>query len=121
MKKVKMKGGLNVPLHGSVNNLNIDSINTKFSAVLSDDYFGLKPKILIREGDTVSQGDPLIEDKTNPDFYVRSPVTGVVESINRAEKRALVSVIIKRTNDDPVPFTKTESTTDQLNLSLIHI
>ena len=60
MKKVKMKGGLNVPLHGSVNNFNIDSIDTKFSAVLSDDYFGLKPKILIREGDTVNQGDPLL-------------------------------------------------------------
>ena len=115
MKKVKMKGGLNVPLHGSVNNFNIDSIDTKFSAVLSDDYFGLKPKILIREGDTVNQGDPLFEDKTNPGFYVRSPVSGVVESINRAEKRALVSVVVKRTNTDPVPFAKSESITDQLN------
>ena len=69
-----MKGGLNVPLHGSVNNFNIDSIDTKFSAVLSDDYFGLKPKILIREGDTVNQGDPLFEDKTNPGldlFYLQ--------------------------------------------------
>ena len=115
MKKVKMKGGLNVPLHGSVNNFNIDSIDTKFSAVLSDDYFGLKPKILIREGDTVNQGDPLFEDKTNPGFYVRSPVSGVIESINRAEKRALVSVVVKRTNTDPVPFAKSESITDQLN------
>ena len=110
-----MKGGLNVPLHGSVNNFNIDSIETKFSAVLSDDYFGLKPKILIKEGDIVTQGDPLFEDKTNPGFYVRSSVSGVIESINRAEKRALVSVVIKRTNSDPVPFAKSESITDQLN------
>ena len=110
-----MKGGLNVPLHGSVNNFNIDSINTKFSAVLSDDYFGLKPKILTREGDAVNQGDPLFEDKTNPGFYVRSPVSGAIDSINRAEKRALVSVVVKRTNHDPVPFAKSESMTDQLN------
>ena len=69
-----MKGGLDVPLHGSVKNNNLDTIYTKFSAVLADDYFGLKPKILVREGDHVLKGDPLLEDKTNPVFTVNSPV-----------------------------------------------
>ena len=100
MKKIKMKGGLDVPLHGSVKNNNLDTIYTKFSAVLADDYFGLKPKILVREGDHVLKGAPLLEDKTNPGFTVNSPVNGVIQEINRGEKRALVSIVINKTNDD---------------------
>ena len=103
MKKIKVKGGLNIPLHGSVDNLsNLEEIRPKFNAVLSEDYFGLKPKILVKEGDVVEQASPLFEDKTNPEFNVRSPVAGKVHSINRGEKRPLVSIIIEATpNDEP--------------------
>ena len=101
MKKIKVKGGLNIPLHGSVDNLsNLEEIRPKFNAVLSDDYFGLKPKILVKEGDVVDQASPLFEDKTNPGFNVRSPVAGKVHSINRGEKRALVSIIIEASPND---------------------
>ena len=78
-----MKGGLDVPLHGSVKNNNLDTNYTQFSAVLADDYFGLKPKILVREGDLVAKGDPLLEDKTNPGFTVNSAVNGEIHEINR--------------------------------------
>ena len=114
-----MKGGLDVPLHGSVKNNNLDTIYTKFSAVLADDYFGLKPKILVREGDHVLKGAPLLEDKTNPGFTVNSPVNGVVHAINRGEKRALVSIVINKTNDDSVAFDQSNNKLENLrNASL---
>ena len=114
-----MKGGLNVPLHGSVKNNNLDTIYTKFSAVLADDYFGLKPKILVREGDHVLKGAPLLEDKTNPGFTVNSPVNGVIHEINRGEKRALVSIVINKTNDDSVAFDQSNNKLENLrNASL---
>ena len=119
MKKIKMKGGLDVPLHGSVKNNNLDTIYTKFSAVLADDYFGLKPKILVREGDHVLKGAPLLEDKTNPGFTVNSPVNGVIHEINRGEKRALVSIVINKTNDDSVAFDESNNKLENLrNASL---
>ena len=119
MKKIKMKGGLDVPLHGSVKNNNLDTIYTKFSAVLADDYFGLKPKILVREGDHVLKGAPLLEDKTNPGFTVNSPVNGVIQEINRGEKRALVSIVINKTNDDSVAFDQSNNKLENLrNASL---
>ena len=114
-----MKGGLDVPLHGSVKNNNLDTIYTKFSAVLADDYFGLKPKILVREGDHVLKGAPLLEDKTNPGFTVNSPVNGVIHEINRGEKRALVSIVINKTNDDSVAFDQSSNKLENLrNASL---
>ena len=119
MNKIKMKGGLDVPLHGSVKNNNLDTIYTKFSAVLADDYFGLKPKILVREGDHVLKGAPLLEDKTNPGFTVNSPVNGVIHEINRGEKRALVSIVINKTNDDSVAFDQSNNKLENLrNASL---
>ena len=114
-----MKGGLDVPLHGSVKNNNLDTIYTKFSAVLADDYFGLKPKIFVREGDHVLKGAPLLEDKTNPGFTVNSPVNGVIQEINRGEKRALVSIVINKTNDDSVAFDQSNNKLENLrNASL---
>ena len=114
-----MKGGLDVPLHGSVKNNNLDTIYTKFSAVLADDYFGLKPKILVREGDHVLKGAPLLEDKTNPGVTVNSPVNGVIHEINRGEKRALVSIVINKTNDDSVAFDQSNNKLENLrNASL---
>ena len=114
-----MKGGLDVPLHGSVKNNNLDTIYTKFSAVLADDYFGLKPKILVREGEHVLKGAPLLEDKTNPGFTVNSPVNGVIHEINRGEKRALVSIVINKTNDDSVAFDQSNNKLENLrNASL---
>ena len=57
MRKIKVKRGLEIPLHGSVENIeNIDQISPKFLSVLREDYFGLKPKILIKEGEKVLQG-----------------------------------------------------------------
>ena len=109
-----MKGGLDVPLHGSVKNNNLDTNYTQFSAVLADDYFGLKPKILVREGDLVSKGDPLLEDKTNLGFTVNSTVNGEIHEINRGEKRALVSIVINKTNDDSVAFDQTSNKLENL-------
>ncbi len=114
-----MKGGLDVPLHGSVKNNNFDTNYTQFSAVLADDYFGLKPKILVREGDLVSKGDPLLEDKTNPRFTVNCPVNGEIQEINRGEKRALVSIVINKTNNDSEAFDQTSNKLENLiNASL---
>ena len=119
MKKIKMKGGLDVPLHGSIKNNNLDKTYTKFSAVLADDYFGFKPKILVREGDQVFKGAQLLEDKTNPGFTINSPVNGEIHEINRGEKRALVSIVIKKTNDDSIAFDQASNKIENLkNASL---
>ena len=49
MKKIKVKGGLNIPLHTVDNLSNLEEIRPKFNAVLSEDYFGLKPKYSLKK------------------------------------------------------------------------
>ena len=115
MRKIKIKGGLEIPLYGSVENIeNIEQITPKFLSILPEDYFGLKPKILVKEGEKVLQGQPILEDKTNEGFFVRSPISGQVNSINRGEKRALVSVIIQRQNEENLEYRKPKNLIDEL-------
>ena len=90
----KLKKGLNLPLRGQPD-ARIDAANQVTSvAVLGQDYIGLKPTMLVQEGDAVKAGSPLFEDKKNPGVIVTSPASGSVAAINRGAKRALVSVEI---------------------------
>jgi len=76
----------------------------KSVAVLGSDYVGLKPTMLVREGDVVKEGSPLFEDKKNPGVIITSPAAGTVSAINRGAKRALISVVIDIDGNDAEDF-----------------
>ena len=64
----------------------------------------LNQPCLVKEGDRVSSGQKLFEDKKNPGTFITSPSSGVVQSINRGEKRRFLSLIIEV--DDSIEPTK---------------
>src|SRR5690606_8545655 len=53
---------------------------------------GIKPKLLVGEGDPVQTGEPLFFDKKDPDSHFVSPATGTVTKIVVGERRALLRV-----------------------------
>ena len=97
---IKIKKGLNIPINGEPAEEINDSKNSRSVAVLGDDYVGMKPTMLIEEGDEVRLGQALFEDKKNPGVIFTSPAGGKVESINRGERRALQSVVIEIAKDE---------------------
>ena len=115
MKEIKLKGGLSVPLFGSVEKFKVEDLEPKFIGILSEDYFGLKPKFLASEGDLVRVGQPIVEDKTNQGFKIVSPVSGVISSVNRGEKRALISVEIENDKKNTLFFRSTPSAASRWN------
>lgn len=92
----KITKGLNVPIKGEINSSLIENINTKKVALLGDDYHGLKPTMLVHEGDSVIKGQPLFEDKKNPGVVFVSPATGKIIEINRGDRRAFLSLVIEK-------------------------
>jgi len=79
------------------------------------DYVGMKPTMMVNEGDTVKLGQILFTDKKNPGVLFTSPGAGVVKSINRGAKRALQSVVIELKGSAQVSFNKyKESELDNL-------
>ncbi len=103
---IAVKKGLLIPISGNPEQ-HIDTVrDVRSVALLGRDYVGLKPRMMVREGDQVSLGDTLFVDKRDPAVSYTAPGTGRVTAINRGERRALLSVVIEldEADDDPVRF-----------------
>ena len=102
---IKIKKGLNIPINGVPTEELNDSKKSRSVALLGGDYVGMKPTMVVEEGDEVKLGQALFEDKKNPGVIFTSPAGGKVESINRGERRALQSVVIEvNQEEDSVEF-----------------
>ena len=103
MKKIRK--GLDIPISGSPEHKITDFKTPRSVALVGSDFHGLKPLMLVNEGDQVKIGQPIFEDKKNPGVIFTSPGGGVVESINRGEKRVLQSVVIELDkNEEEISF-----------------
>ena len=100
----KIKKGLDIPLKGRPDERIDIASPVKQVAVLGSDYIGLKPTMLVKEGDSVKAGTPLFEDKKNKGVVVTAPASGTVAAINRGAKRALISVVIDVEGEESEDF-----------------
>jgi len=92
---IDLKKGLNIPIKGKAALKIKKTIAPDVVAVKPTDFKGFVPRLLVKEGDRVLSGSPVLADKTNSDILLVSPVSGIVQSIVRGEKRKLESIIIK--------------------------
>jgi len=100
--------GLDLPIAGSPEQT-IQNANTVNSvAVLGNEYVGMKPTMLVEEGQQVKLGQALFTDKKIPGVQFTSPGTGTIKSINRGAKRVLQSIIIDLDGDDEITFQQYE-------------
>lgn len=92
---IDLKGGLNIPISGTAAQKTKKTVVPDVIAVKPTDFKGLIPRLLVKEGDKVLAGSPVLADKKNPDILFTSPVSGTVTEIVRGEKRKLLEVRIK--------------------------
>ena len=99
---IRIKKGLNIPINGSPTEEIVDSTRSRSVAILGNDYVGMKPTMLVEEGERVKLGQALFEDKKNPGVIFTSPAGGKVESINRGDRRVLQSVVIEVEQEEEI-------------------
>jgi Na+-transporting NADH:ubiquinone oxidoreductase subunit A len=63
-------------------------------ALIGSDYRGMKPTLLVSEGEQVVLGQPLFSDKKHPRVVFTAPAAGRVIAINRGERRVFLSLVI---------------------------
>ncbi|MTD40909.1 Na(+)-translocating NADH-quinone reductase subunit A [Erwinia sp. CPCC 100877] len=105
---IKIKKGLDLPIAGRPEQRIDEGPTPDRVAVLGEEYVGMRPSMLIREGERVRKGQALFEDKKNPGVMFTAPASGTIEAINRGERRVLQSVVIAVDGDDRVTFDKYE-------------
>lgn len=94
-KHIKIKKGLNLPLGGEPEQSVYPGPDIQHVALLGKDYIGLKPRLLITEGEAVARGQPLFIDKRDPAVNYCSPGQGVITAINRGPRRVLDSIVVR--------------------------
>ncbi|MFZ4502907.1 MAG: Na(+)-translocating NADH-quinone reductase subunit A [Methylovulum sp.] len=99
-----IKKGLDLPLSGEPKQLIENGNQVTSVAILGLDYVGMKPTMMVNEGDKVKLGQVLFSDKKNPGVLFTSPGAGRVKAINRGEKRVLQSVVIELAGDEEEKF-----------------
>jgi Na+-transporting NADH:ubiquinone oxidoreductase subunit A len=101
---IRIKKGLDLPIAGKPAQ-NIDAgAAVQRVALLAHDYPGMKPTMLVAEGDRVKLGQPLFSDKKNPRVLYTAPGSGVVTAINRGERRAFISLVVALDGEDELSF-----------------
>ena len=98
-KDISIKYGANLNLKGLASTeLEVAKKSLNY-ALNPDDFFGLIPRMLVKEGDKVSLGQPIFHDKNDESIKIVSPVSGKILEIVRGAKRKILNR--KTTNTSP--------------------
>lgn len=92
---IRLKKGLDIRLAGAAKPERKKlPLSASYTLSLSS-FVGLTPKVAVKEGDVVKAGDALFVSKQQPEMRFTSPVSGVVELVERGERRKLLGIKVK--------------------------
>ena len=100
MDVIKLRHGLTIELGGEAEKKLLSRCSATVEplqtfGIVPDDFVGMKPKMMVREGDEVKAGDVLFVNKQYPDVRFVSPVDGKVVEIVRGDRRKVLCVKIE--------------------------
>lgn len=125
---VKLRKGLDIRLKGTAAKQKTQ-ISPAYEevALMPQDFVGVTPKPVVREGDVVKAGDTLFVNKASQEVGFSSPVSGTVAAIVRGERRKVLRIVVKADKDtlytdygqkDPAKLTGEEVKTSLLQAGL---
>ena len=91
-KDIRIKKGLNINLKGKAEKQIEQAIISKYCTIRPEDFHGVTPKLIAKEGTHVRAGEALFYDKANEAVKFVSPVSGNVIEILRGPKRRIDAI-----------------------------
>ena len=92
---IKLKKGLTINLAGRAATEVAAAKASKVYGLVPDAFVGVKPKVVVKEGEKVKAGDALFVDKLHPEVKFTSPVSGTVKAVERGERRKVLSIQVE--------------------------
>ena len=96
----KIKKGFDLPLAGRPEQVLADAAEPAHVALETFEFAGIKPKVLVKEGDQVETGQPVYLNKVDRDIVWCAPATGTIKSIELGPRRFLNRVVIETSGDE---------------------
>lgn len=89
---IKLRKGLDIKLKGTAELKDVAVERGSLFALCPEDYQGVTPKVVVKEGDRVLAGDALFVNKQFPEVKFASPVSGTVAAVERGDRRRVLSI-----------------------------
>lgn len=122
-KDIRIRKGLNINLVGAAEKTTSKAVLSNVYAINLDDFHGVTPKMIVKEGAEVKAGEALFFDKNNEAMMFVSPVSGELIEINRGARRRILSVKIladkTQTNFDHGSFDTANATSQEIKGHLL--
>ena len=106
---IKLKKGLDINLKGKPEEKMLPIANTEYYTMVPDDFHGVIPKVVVKEGDKISAGSVQMFDTYRPEIKFVSPFSGEVTAVERGEKRKVLAITVKKDSQNSfIDFGKKE-------------
>ena len=92
---IRIKKGLDIKLKGEAEKAIENAIVSNFYTLRPEDFHGVIPKLIAKEGAKLKAGEPVFYNKANEDVKFVSPVSGEILEVTRGEKRKILAIKIQ--------------------------
>jgi len=92
---IRIKKGLDINLLGAAQKESKALKDSQTYQINLDDFHGITPKLLLKQGEHVTAGQALFFNKDNEQMLFVSPVSGTIEEIKRGARRRVLTITIK--------------------------
>lgn len=93
-KDIRINKGLNINLVGAAEQTTSKAILSNVYAINLEDFHGITPKMLVKQGAEVKAGEALFYSKDNSEMLFVSPVSGELVEILRGARRKILTLKI---------------------------
>ncbi len=93
-KDIRIKKGLNINLVGAAEQTTSKAVLSNVYGLNLDDFHGITPKMMLKEGNEVKAGESLFYNKNNEQMHFVSPVSGELVEIVRGARRRILTLKI---------------------------
>jgi len=100
MKNFHIKKGHDLRLAGKPEKIFKEIAESAKLSVIPPNFNGIKPKLVIKEGDQVKVGTTIFFDKLHPEVKYTSPGGGKVSRITYGERRRIEEIVIDLDKDE---------------------
>ncbi|MDC6365976.1 MULTISPECIES: Na(+)-translocating NADH-quinone reductase subunit A [Flavobacteriaceae] len=91
-KDIRIRKGLNINLVGAAEQTTSKAVLSNVYALNLDDFHGITPKMLVKQGEEVKAGEALFYNKNREDMHFVSPVSGELVEIVRGARRKILTL-----------------------------
>jgi Na+-transporting NADH:ubiquinone oxidoreductase subunit A len=120
---IRIKKGLNINLVGAAEPTTSKAVSSNVYSIILDDFHGLTPKMLVKEGVEVKAGEPIFYNKKYEAMKFVAPVSGELVEIERGARRRILNIKIladkEQTTLEHSPLNPSKATADDIRAFLL--